>query len=129
MLNLAVRAPLAVALGAIVGALGRYYISRELAGSSFPWGTFVVNITGCLLMGLLTGLAERLGVSSELRLLLLTGGLGAFTTFSTYSLEAVSLLKGGQLRAAGLYWLGSAVVGPVSLYLGLLLGQQISRAS
>ncbi|MEO0407427.1 MAG: fluoride efflux transporter CrcB [Cyanobacteria bacterium P01_A01_bin.135] len=128
MLNLAVRAPLAVALGAIIGALGRYYFSHWLnPGSSggFPTGTFVVNMGGCLLIGAVAALSERLAPSPELRLLVITGGLGAFTTFSTYSLESVVLLQRGRLAAAGLYWLGSALLGPIILYAGLVLGEQL----
>ncbi|MGB3613579.1 MAG: fluoride efflux transporter CrcB [Elainellaceae cyanobacterium] len=132
MLNLAVRAPLAVALGAIAGALGRYYVSRWLlysvlgtpiSASGFPLATFVVNVSGCLLMGFATTVGDRLGLPLDIKLLLLTGGLGAYTTFSTYSLEAVALLNRGRLGIAGLYWIGSAVVGLGALQMGILLGR------
>jgi len=141
MLNLAVRAPIAVALGAIAGALGRYYISRWLMGwwmhsasataapaRDFPLGTFIVNASGCLLMGFATTIGDRLGLSPDIKLLLLTGGLGAYTTFSTYSLEAVALLNRGRLGIAGLYWVGSAIIGLGALQLGILLGRLGGRS-
>ncbi len=136
MLNLTVRAPLAVALGAIAGALCRYYISRWIsltgflgsADSGFPAGTFGVNISGCLLMGLAAALSDRLGLAPDLKLLLTTGALGAYTTFSTYNLETVALLQRGRLWTAGLYWAGSAAVGLAALWAGFSLGGVGSRS-
>ncbi|MGF1513978.1 MAG: fluoride efflux transporter CrcB [Elainellaceae cyanobacterium] len=129
MLNLAVRAPLAVALGAIGGALCRYYIGRWITlhsfvggASAFPIGTFVVNVSGCLLMGIAAALGNRLDLSSDARLLMTTGGLGAYTTFSTYSLETVDLLERGRWEMAGAYWMGSAASGLAALRLGMVLG-------
>ncbi|WP_414578558.1 fluoride efflux transporter CrcB [Anabaena sp. CCY 9402-a] len=92
-----VRNPVAVSLGAIAGALSRYYFSLWFAqrfGTSFPYGTFFINISGCLAMGFFFTLAlERVAIiSPELRLLVAVGFLGAYTTFSTYALDTVNLL-------------------------------------
>jgi fluoride exporter len=118
----AIRAPIAISLGAIGGALCRYYLTLWFAarfGVGWPYGTFVINVTGCFGMGLLTTWMN----SPEWRLLLLTGFLGAYTTFSTYGLESFSLLRQNQLYGAGLYWLGSSVVGLFGVTIGVWLGE------
>ncbi|WP_370587971.1 fluoride efflux transporter CrcB [Trichocoleus sp. FACHB-591] len=122
------RAPIAISLGAIVGALSRYYLTvwfTQRFGTSFPYGTFVINLTGCLGMGFFSTLAlERIvAISSEMRLLVATGFLGAYTTFSTYGLETVSLLRNQNLWYAGLYGVGSAVLGVISIQLGTILAR------
>ena len=92
---------LAVGVGGGIGALARYYIASwiQAAGSSFPWGIFVVNITGGLLMGMIVeASALKLNLSPELRSFLTVGILGGYTTFSTFSLDSVLLLqKGGYM--------------------------------
>jgi fluoride exporter len=116
-----IRAPVAISLGAIGGALCRYYLTLWFAarfGVGWPYGTFVINVTGCFGMGLLTTWIN----SPEWRLLLLTGFLGAYTTFSTYGLESFSLLRQNQLYGAGLYWLGSSLVGLLAVAIGVWLG-------
>jgi len=123
------RAPVAIGLGAIAGALSRYYITLFLAqrlGSQFPYGTVFVNLTGCFLMGFLATLfAERLpSVSPDLKLLLTTGFLGAYTTFSTYGLDKLSLLRQGGVGSASFYWLGSTLLGLLCVHLGTLLVQK-----
>jgi fluoride exporter len=119
-----IRTPIAISLGAIGGALCRYYLTLWFTarfGVGWPYGTFVINVTGCFAMGLLTT-----GISSpEWRLLLLTGFLGAYTTFSTYGLESFSLLRQNQLYGAGLYWLGSSVVGLLGVTIGVWLGEYL----
>ncbi|WP_431193343.1 fluoride efflux transporter CrcB [Trichocoleus desertorum] len=124
----ALRTPIAISLGAIAGALSRYYLTvwfTQRFGTSFPYGTFVINLTGCLGMGFFSTLAlERIvAISSELRLLVATGFLGAYTTFSTYGLETVSLLRNQNLWYAGLYGVGSAVLGVISIQLGTVLAR------
>lgn len=124
----AIRAPLAVSLGAIPGALSRYYLTmgfNQWLGPSFPYGTFFINLSGALIMGFFTTLAlERGGTSAELRLLISVGFLGSYTTFSTYALETTNLLKTSGLVSA-LYWAGSAFLGVVSLEVGRFLARRI----
>ncbi len=128
-LNLAaIRAPLAVSLGAVAGALSRYYVGLwfvQRLGVRFPYGTLFINLSGCLVMGFFMTLAvERFDlIAPEIRLLIAVGFLGSYTTFSTYGLETVNLLQMGQGGAALAYWLGSAVLGVLSLALGQLLAR------
>ncbi len=122
----AVRNPIAVSLGAIGGALSRYYLNLWFAkhfGSSFPYGTLFVNLTGSFLMGLFVTLAlERMvTISPELRLLIAVGFLGSYTTFSSYKLDTINLVKGYGWQLAGFYWIGSAIFGVFSLYLGIIV--------
>ncbi len=120
-----VRNPIAISLGAIAGSLSRYYLSIWLAqrfGTGFPYATLFVNLTGSFAMGLLTTLIlERaLLISPEIRLLIAVGFLGSYTTFSTYELDSISLIRDSQLNKAFIYWLGSAVLGSIVLYLGII---------
>jgi CrcB protein len=123
--NVALSAPIAVSLGAIPGALSRYYITIRLAqwlGTSFPYGTFAINISGALLMGFITTLAiDRSIASPELQLLITTGFLGSYTTFSTYALDTSVLLRDGSRVRSLLYWAGSAVLGGIGLEMGIVL--------
>jgi fluoride exporter len=93
----------AIAAGGILGALARFTLSRwaqARTGGLFPWGTLVVNLTGCFGIGLLFGLFESVVVSPPIRAFLLIGFLGAFTTFSSYSIETFNLLRDGEVRFA-----------------------------
>ncbi len=124
----AVRHPIAVSLGAIAGALSRYYLSLWFAqrfGTNFPYGTFFVNLTGCFAMGFFVTLATQrvLAISPEVRLLLAVGFLGSYTTFSTYGLDTVALLNNRHSIAAGFYWAGSAMLGIICVQLGIILAQ------
>ena len=105
---------LIVGFGGAAGAIGRYLsvaAITNIAGSRFPWGTITVNIVGSFLLGLAYVLvAERLHAESHMRPLLMVGFLGAFTTFSTFSLEAFSLLDRGSFLAAGAYILMSVIL-------------------
>ena len=116
---------LAVAAGGAVGAVARYLTGAamtQLLGQSWPYGTFTVNIAGSLLMGMLIeATAPVWSLSAEMRALLITGVLGAFTTFSTFSLDAVTLWQRGQQELAGLYVAGSVVLGIGSLLAGMRL--------
>ncbi|HSH00012.1 MAG TPA: fluoride efflux transporter CrcB, partial [candidate division Zixibacteria bacterium] len=90
-------------LGGALGAVGRWALSgwaQRFANSALPWGTLAVNLFGSLLIGALWAAFERFVVSPNLRVFLLVGLLGGFTTFSTYSLETVMLLRDGELRLA-----------------------------
>jgi CrcB protein len=92
---------LLVMVGGSLGAASRYGISLlsvSLWGTRFPWGTLVVNLAGCFLIGLLFGLSDRVRLlTPEMRLLLITGFLGALTTFSTFSIETVSAGRAGLM--------------------------------
>ncbi|MFA9460611.1 fluoride efflux transporter CrcB [Thiohalorhabdus methylotrophus] len=97
---------LAIAAGGAVGALLRYWVAagmHGLLGTGFPYGTLAVNALGSLLMGFLSVvLLDRAGMGPEVRAAVLVGLLGAFTTFSTFSMETLNLLEGGsRLKAAG----------------------------
>lgn len=123
------RAPLAICLGAIPGALSRYYLtlifSRWL-GTEFPFGTLFINLTGALIMGFFVTLTlERSITSPDLRLLIAVGFLGSYTTFSTYALDTSGLLHVGNRGLALIYWLGSAALGVVCLELGSLLARKL----
>jgi CrcB protein len=122
------RNPIAISLGAIAGALSRYYLTLWFAqrfGTAFPYGTFFINLTGCFGMGFfLTVALERVAtIPPEVRLMVTTGFLGAYTTFSTYGLESVTLLRNRNFPAASFYWAGSAILGIISVQLGVLLAR------
>lgn len=94
---------LVIFLGGGFGALSRFGLSKVLAehaGTLFPVGTFTINVFGSFVMGFLFGFFDRMLVPSDLRAFLTIGFLGAFTTFSTYALESVRLMQGGQWRMA-----------------------------
>ena len=111
-----------VGAGSFIGGGLRYLVSQFIQGrilSSFPFGTFGVNIIGCLLIGLVYGLSERGNVSAEWRLFLATGILGGFTTFSAFSFETVTLIRDGQFWYALAYICLSVMVGVVATFIGI----------
>jgi len=128
--NVRFRAAIAISLGAIAGALGRYYIGLALTsalGPHFPWGTLGVNLSGGLLMGLVTSLVAHRGyVHPEVLLLITTGCLGSYTTFSAYALDTAALGDRPGLLWDFLYWFGSPALGMICLALGLVIGKAIS---
>ncbi|MFF8973855.1 fluoride efflux transporter CrcB [Streptomyces sp. NPDC014995] len=116
---------LVVVVGGMIGAPLRYLTDRAMQArheSVFPWGTFVVNVVGCLVLGVLTGAAP---VGPDLRLFLGTGLCGALTTYSTFSYETLRLMETG----AGLYAmanaLGSVAAGLGAAFAGVALGQLV----
>jgi CrcB protein len=118
---------LLVAVGGAAGSVLRYaasdWVQRGL-GAVLPWGTFVVNLSGCFVMGLLAGaFQQRFLVSPEVRVLVLVGVLGGYTTFSAFALETLRLAQGGDFAAAGLNALGS----PLLALAGVWAGDQLSR--
>ncbi len=120
---------LAIATGGAAGALMRYWVSTgiyAILGRSFPWGTLTVNILGSLAMGILyILLLERLSVSPEIRALLLVGFLGAFTTFSTFSIETLNLIEQASYLKAILNVVVSVVACIGAAWIGILIGRQI----
>ena len=116
-----------LSIGGAAGTLSRYWLSgvaQRLTGSNFPLGTFAVNMLGCLLFGAVWGYFEnRLLPGSEVRLLVLTGFMGAFTTFSTYMFETANLVKYGQIAMAMVNVVGQSVAGLVLVLAGIALGR------
>jgi CrcB protein len=115
---------LLVALGGAVGSVARFRLSglvlHHTIGWKFPAGTFAVNVIGCLIAGVLAGLAEKYDYfSADARLLLFTGLLGGFTTFSAFGLETMLLLKRGEWLVAGSNIVLSVIAGLAALWLGL----------
>ncbi|MFG2968277.1 MULTISPECIES: fluoride efflux transporter CrcB [unclassified Streptomyces] len=118
---------LLVVAGAVVGAPLRYLTDRAVQArhdSVFPWGTFVVNVTGCLILGLLAGAASAGTAGPHLQLLLGTGLCGALTTYSTFSYETLRLTETG----AGLYAAANVVASLVSGLGAAFAGVAIARA-
>jgi CrcB protein len=118
-----------IAVAGALGAMARYglegVVSRRVGGA-FPWGTFVVNVTGAFVAGLLfTILTQRFVVSPWLRSTLLVGFLGAYTTFSTLTLETFRLFEDGAYALGALNGLGSLVAGLVAVYGGIVVGRSI----
>lgn len=114
---------LIVFLGAGIGGALRHGVNvaaLRLVGAGFPWGTLAINIAGSFAMGVIAEyFALKSGLPQHWRLFLTTGLLGGFTTFSAFSLEVALLYERGELLAAGLYMLGSAVLAVVALFAGL----------
>jgi len=114
---------LIVFIGAGIGGALRHGVNLaalRLVGAGFPWGTLAINIVGSFVMGLVAEyFALKSGLSPQWRLFLTTGVLGGFTTFSAFSLEVALLYERGELIAAGLYMLVSAVLAVAGLFAGL----------
>ena len=119
---------LLVVAGAVVGAPLRYLTDRAIQSrhdSVFPWGTFAVNVTGCLILGLLTGAAAAGAAGSHLQLLLGTGLCGALTTYSTFSYETLRLAGTGARFYAAANVTASLVAGLGAAFAGVALAQGV----
>jgi CrcB protein len=119
-----------VAVGGALGAVARYGLSgwvQSVAGGTFPWGTLVVNVLGCFLLGFAFRVLQLSAVSPALRGAVTVGFLGAFTTFSTFGLETVGLLQDGRWARAVAYAGGSVAVGLVAVLAGLWLATGLQR--
>lgn len=115
---------LLVAIGGALGAAGRYLIGgwvQSLAGPGFPLGTFFVNVTGSLIIGIILGLVERGALSGQARLLLAVGLMGGYTTFSSFSYDNLGLLQGGETGRFVLNVVGQLALGLFAAYLGLVM--------
>jgi fluoride exporter len=124
---------LLVSLGGFIGSAARFKLGglvlHQSASWRFPLSTFLVNISGCFLIGLLAGLAEKHGYfSPEVRLFLFTGLLGGYTTFSTFGYENLFLLRRGEFFICILYSLLSVLVGILAVWIGFKLAGQGSQS-
>jgi fluoride exporter len=116
-----------IAVAGALGALARYGLD-ELIGrrtGAFPWGIFVVNITGAFLIGLMVEVLEPRFEDSWVRLAVVTGFLGAYTTFSTFSLDTYRLLEEGQVGQAAFNAFSQLFLGLIAVWLGLKAGQAV----
>jgi len=119
-----------IAVGGSLGAVARYAISTYIYQSVnevFPWGTLVVNLSGSFIIGAFAELFETAMIPSEWRSLVTIGFIGAYTTFSTYSLETLSLLREGELRIASMNVLASNILGIVFVGLGIYSSRMIFK--
>lgn len=118
-----------VAIFAIIGAFARYgqsIVVQNVMGRAFPFGTLSINVLGSFLMGFLFfATLQRINISPELRTGILTGGLGTYTTFSTFSLEALNLIENGDMVRAGLYICGSVVLSIGAAIFGAYLARNL----
>lgn len=115
-----------VLIGGALGALARWWVGVVLAPvpAGFPWGTFVVNVTGAFGLGLVaTLLTERLPPTRYARTFLGIGFFGAYTTFSTMAVEGIRLLDGGRVATAIVYWVATLVAGQMAGVYGMWLGR------
>lgn len=117
----------AIAAGAVPGALSRYHLTewtKAKLGTKFPYGTFVINLTGCFAMGFFFTISKGItGYPKELDLLIRTGFLGSYTTFSTYGFDTLALWRSKQSLATAFYWAGSAVLGLGSVIVGVTIAK------
>ena len=115
---------LAFLVAAAVGAPARYLIDgvvQDHTDGAFPWGTFVVNVTGCLVLGTISGLGMYHDLDSTTRTILGSGGMGAYTTFSTFTFETVRLAEDGAITEAFRNVAGSLVLGLAAASAGLAM--------
>jgi len=116
-------------LGGSLGALTRFIVSNSITekmGASFPYGTLTVNVLGSFIMGFLAMLlVERVGLDPLLRLGIFVGFLGAFTTFSTFSMETLNLFEQGESLRALVNMFTNVILSVFAVWLGVLLGKQI----
>lgn len=117
-----------VALGGAIGSalrLGVVRMAQSMVGSGFPAGTMAVNLIGSAVMGVLGAVMVARGGNDPLRLFLMTGVLGGFTTFSAYSLDALALWDRGEGGLALLYVVGSVLLGLAGVVIGFYIGRQV----
>lgn len=115
---------LAIGIGSCLGGISRYLLAQLIQNkflSSFPYGTLVVNLLGCFLIGIIFGLSERGNFTIVWRLFLVTGFLGGFTTFSSFSNETVGMLRDGQIWSAFTYISISVLIGLLATFTGISL--------
>jgi len=118
-----------IAIGGAAGAVARYVVDTTVSqriGGAFPWGTFVVNVSGSVALGFLFAITVERGIlPASLRLPVLVGFIGAYTTFSTLMLESWRLAEDGALELAAANIVGSSIVGLAAMFTGLALGRAL----
>lgn len=118
-----------VGLGGFAGAIARYIVDMRVSawtGGTLPWGTFVINVSGSLLLGLLFALVvERATLPAEMRGPVMIGFLGAYTTFSTLALESWRMFEDGAWLVASANLIGSLVVGVLAVVVGVAIGRAV----
>ena len=116
---------LAISIGAVLGANARYLLGGwvlDRMGAEFPYGTLLINVSGSFVIGLVYVLIEKHGAPDWVRPLVIVGFLGAYTTFSTFSLDTLAMAERGAWLAAGAYILGSVTASLAAVWLGVTLG-------
>ena len=122
-----------IAIGGALGSMARYAVSGAVArgvDEIFPWGTLTANVTGCFIIGLvamLTGPGGRLPVASDLRSFVMVGFCGGYTTFSSFSLQTLTLARDGDLARASANVVVSVIVCLVGVYLGVAAGNVLNH--
>jgi len=120
---------LAVAIGGALGALGRYLVDRFIEAREvgvFPWSTFTINVSGCFVVGvLIAAIVDRRHAPAWLRLGLVMGVLGGYTTFSTFGQETLDLIEEGRLPLAVAYAGGTVVLGVAAVFCGVRAGRLV----
>lgn len=118
-----------IAVGGAIGSVARYWVGSAVAGrlgTRFPYGTFVINMSACLVIGfVLTFLGRRVDLNPAWRYLIPVGFLGAYSTFSAYEWETLSTLRAGAFALAALYALGSVVLGLIAVWGGVMLAELV----
>jgi CrcB protein len=121
---------LLIAVGGALGSIARYWVGSTISGrmgTKFPYGTFVINVTACILIGFsITYLGKRVDLSPAWRFLIPVGFIGAYSTFSTYEWETLSTLRSGAFALASLYAVASLILGLAAAWLGAALAEAIS---
>ena len=121
---------LLIAIGGALGSIARYWVGSAIAGrmgTRFPFGTFIINLTACIIIGFsLTYLGKRAGISPAWRYFIPVGFIGAYSTFSTYEWETLSTLRAGAFALASLYAFGSLILGLAAVWCGAVLAEAIS---
>jgi fluoride exporter len=120
---------LLIAAGGALGSIARYWVGSTIGsrmGSRFPYGTLVVNLTACLVIGFsLTYLGKRVEINPAWRYFIAIGFIGAYSTFSTYEWETLSTLRSGAFALSALYAVGSLVLGLAATWFGVIAAETI----
>lgn len=118
---------LLIGAGGFLGAISRYYVSKGstlVLGNRIPYGTLIVNVLGSFLLGLIFTLSvEKLAVSENMRFFIAVGFLGAFTTFSTFSVETLYLIEDGAYSSAFVYVMGNLLISLAAAFAGIYLAR------